>query len=215
MPWSTPGRDVQVIIPQGRKAAAPRAPFNRDDPRGHGRRPGLFRPGRTPPKPEPVFIAPSPSPNGGPEPHLPDHHGSAGPIGGPVKAPITTAARTMSRTAAAFTGRTPHLPFDHLRSRKGPVSSWRQMRSVDRYGTSVIDNVNFNVNHHVDQIVMLMRCGVPGCWHHRRMFPERSGPCLSRSGGLCGVIFDPLHPERHSGLGDLMIERNRDASLDP
>ena len=33
--------------------------------------------------------------------------------------------------------------------------------------------------------------------------------------GLYGVVFDPLHEKRHSELRDLMVERNRDAILDP
>ncbi len=37
----------------------------------------------------------------------------------------------------------------------------------------------------------------------------------SGSVGLHGVVFDPLHEDRHSELHHLMIERNRDAILDP
>lgn len=33
--------------------------------------------------------------------------------------------------------------------------------------------------------------------------------------GLHGVVFDPLHEDRHSELHHLVIERNRDAILDP
>lgn len=33
--------------------------------------------------------------------------------------------------------------------------------------------------------------------------------------GLYGMVFDPLYENRHSGLRDLMIGRNRDAILDP
>ena len=33
--------------------------------------------------------------------------------------------------------------------------------------------------------------------------------------GLHGVVFDPLNDERHSELRHLIVERNRDAILDP
>ena len=38
---------------------------------------------------------------------------------------------------------------------------------------------------------------------------------VGNSVGLHGVVFDPLYNERHSDLRNMIVERKRDAILDP
>lgn len=55
-------------------------------------------------------------------------------------------------------------------------------------------------------------------WYVRPSFIDHraiADSVASGSVGLHGVVFDPLHEDRHSELRHLVIERNRDAILDP
>ncbi|MCZ0942281.1 MAG: hypothetical protein OXJ53_04420 [Gammaproteobacteria bacterium] len=51
----------------------------------------------------------------------------------------------------------------------------------------------------------------PSFVDHRRIADAVAG----RAVGLHGIVFDPAYEDRHSELRDLIVERNRDAVLDP
>ena len=51
----------------------------------------------------------------------------------------------------------------------------------------------------------------PSCVDHRTIADAITGGSV----GLHGVVFDPLHLGRHSEMRHLIVERNRDAILDP
>ena len=51
----------------------------------------------------------------------------------------------------------------------------------------------------------------PSFGNHRRIADAVAGGTL----GLHGIVFDPAHEDRHAELRDLVVERNRDAVLDP
>ena len=48
-----------------------------------------------------------------------------------------------------------------------------------------------------------------------RQSPEDCRRGGRRTLGLHGIVFDPVHEHRHAELRDLVVERNRDAVLDP
>ena len=51
----------------------------------------------------------------------------------------------------------------------------------------------------------------PSFVNHRRIADAVAGGTV----GLHGIVFDPAYEDRHSELRDLIVERNRDAVLDP
>ena len=102
---------------------------------------------------------------------------------------------------------------------------------------NVIDNVYFFVYGNVKFSVVLTRRGYlkmanpqaqfprvvraapePLGWYVRPSYVDHRAIADAVGGGsigLHGVVFDPLYDERHSELRHLIVERNRDAILDP
>ena len=55
-------------------------------------------------------------------------------------------------------------------------------------------------------------------WYLRPSFINHRGiadAVAGRTVGLHGIVFDPAYEDRHSELRHLIVERNRDAVLDP
>ena len=110
-------------------------------------------------------------------------------------------------------------------------------RMMSARAANVIDNVYFFVYGNVKSSVVLTRRGdlkmanpqaqfprvvraapEPLGWYVRPSYVDHRAIADAVGGGsigLHGVVFDPLYDERHSELRHLIVERNRDAILDP